>query len=99
MNPFTQQHDADTTESERSGRLILIFIWFTAVTIAGGFGFVIGLIGPKPFRHIQVFGTTLFHSTPFSLALYGMSAVGLILTILYIAVEIASRFDEQVPDS
>lgn len=99
MNPFTQQHDADTTESERSGWLVLTFIWFAAVTIAGGFGFAIGVIGPKPFSHIQVFGTTLFHPTPLGLALYGMSAAGLILTILYIAVEIASRFDEQVPDS
>lgn len=99
MNPFTRQHDADTTEPERSGRLVFIFVWFAAVTIAGGFGFIIGIIGPKPLRHMQIFGMTVFHSTPLSLALYGMSAVGLILTILYIAVEIASRFDEQVPGS
>lgn len=99
MNPFTQQHDVDTTESKRSGRLVLISVWFAAVTIAGVFGFVIGVIGPKAFGHIQIFGTTFFHPTPLGLALYGMSAVGIILTILYIAVRIASRFDEQVPDS
>ena len=99
MNPFTRQHEADTTESERSGRLIFIFVWFVAVTIAGGFGFFVGVIGPKALQHIRIFNIMVFHPTPLGLALYGMSVVGIVLTVLYIAVEIASRFDEHSPDS
>lgn len=99
MNPFTRQNDATANGSKRSGRAVFVFVWFVAVTIAGGFGFMVGVIGPKALRPIRIFGVTLFHPTPSGLALYGMSAVGLVLTMLFIAVEIALRFDEFNPES
>jgi uncharacterized BrkB/YihY/UPF0761 family membrane protein len=99
MKPFTWKQNAEKNDTERSGRAIFILVWFVAVVIAGGFGFMVGVIGPKALRHIRVFGVTVFHPTPLGLALYGMSAVGLALTMLYIAVEIASRFDEYAPES
>lgn len=99
MNPLAQQDSANTNESKRSGRLVFVLIWFVGVLIAGGFGFVVGIISPKALRHIRIFGLTVFHPTPFGMAIYGMSAVGLVLTILYTTVEIASRFDEQTSDS
>lgn len=98
MNPFTRQQDADRNESERSGRLVFIFVWLVAVAIAGGFGFLLGVIGPKALSHIQVFNVQVFHPTPVSMAIYGMSVIGVGLTLVYIAVEIASRFDEHAPE-
>ena len=98
MDLFTQQDGRNADGSERSGRLIFILIWFVAVVVAGGFGFIVGVIGPKALRHIRIFGVTVFHPTPLGLALYGMCAVGVILTLLYIAVEIASRVDEHSHD-
>lgn len=99
MDPSTQHQNETTNGSKRSGRLIFLLVWFVAVVIAGGFGFIVGVIGPKALRHIRVFGMTIFHPTPIGLALYGMIAVGFILTALYTAVEIASRFDEHAPNS
>lgn len=74
-----------------------MLIWFVAVMIAGGFGFLIGVIGPKALRHIQIFSVRIFHPTPLSLTAYGMSVVGFGLALLYIAVEIATRFDKHAP--
>ena len=99
MDLFTPQDSENTDESERSGRRIFILVWFLAVATAGVFGFMVGVIGPKALRHIGVFGVTIFHPTPVGLASYGMIAIGLILGSVYIAVEIASRFDDHATDS
>lgn len=80
--------------SSYSGQSILTGVFIGAVLIAGGYGAMIGTIRPEALRHITIEGITLFHPTRVGMALFGMSATGLFFACLFLALRLATHFDE-----
>lgn len=80
-------------KSQRSGRTVLFIVAVSAVVIGAVFGYVIGLVAPGAFGHIQFAGITLFHPTPSGIATYGALTTAIILGGIFGAVQFVSRFD------
>ena len=94
---FDRLQSTNETAAELSGRLVLTVVFVVALAIAGGYGYFIGSIGLKALQHIRLFGITVSHPTPFGMALYGMTMVGVVLGVLYIALRFAMRYDDHAP--
>lgn len=82
-------------EPARSGRALLLTVFVGAVSIAGGFGFLIGSIGPRALEAVSIFGVTLFRPTPVGMALYGVTITGLVLGTVYVGARVASNREER----
>lgn len=87
--------DETDREPERSGRALLAGVFVGAVLLAGGFGYLIGAIGPRALGSVGLFGVTLFRPTPVGMALYGMTVTGLALGVIYVGARIATRREER----
>ena len=85
--------DGETEERDReparSGKALLIVVFVGAMSVAGGFGYSIGSIGPRALGSVGVLGVTLFQPTPIGMALYGMTATGLALGTIYVGARVA----------
>lgn len=90
--------DERDREPERSGRALLGVVFVGAVSLAGGFGYFIGSIGPSALGSVGLFGVTVFEPTPIGMALYGMTVTGLVLGVLYVGARIAVRKEERPSD-
>ena len=76
------------------GRRVVLTVYAIAVSIAGGFGFVIGLIRPANLQAVNYLGLVTFEPTPLGLAVWGMLTVGTILGVGISLVVAVSRFTD-----
>ena len=95
--PFNRLRSTSETIAQPSGRAVVVLVFVGALAIAGGYGYLVGSIGPKALQHIRVFGVTVFHPTPLGMAFYGMSIAALVLGTIAIAAQVAKRVDDQAP--
>lgn len=84
---------ADT--EPQSGRRIVGWIFTTAITIAIGFGYFIGLVIRNDASVPISLFTLQFRPTPFNMAAYGGIAVALLLTIGFGLMTVASRREDR----
>lgn len=86
----------NSTNSARSGRRIVGWIFATALGIAVSFGYLIGnIIRNDVSASIGVLMFE-FRPTPFNMAAYGGIAVLVILGIVYVLMELVSRRESEV---
>ncbi|WP_254538819.1 DUF7520 family protein [Halomarina litorea] len=93
MMAFISTPTVSRVKSQRSGRTVLLIVAISAVVIGAVFGYVIGLVAPGVFGHIQVASVVRFHPTPSGLATYGALMTAVVLGGLFGAVQFVSRYD------
>ena len=80
-------------EPARSGRRLLLVVFVGALSLAGGFGYLIGSIGPQALGAVGVFGVTLFQPTPVGMALYGATITGFVLGVIALGARVAVNWE------
>ncbi|MFB6068574.1 MAG: hypothetical protein ABEJ90_01445 [Halobacterium sp.] len=93
------------SETEQSGRRVVLWMYAASVAVAGGFGYVLGVIflgsgGPSgplaegPAPQYGTVGPVTFELTPLNLAAFGVVAVGAMLGVgLAAIVYVSNRAD------
>lgn len=77
--------------SPRGSRVVLT-VYGVVVAIAGGFGYVVGLIRPDGLRTVHYLGLVAFEPTPTGLAVWGVLTVGTLLGVGLGLVVAVSRY-------
>ncbi|WP_353635586.1 hypothetical protein ABSL23_17190 (plasmid) [Halobacterium sp. NMX12-1] len=91
---------------EANGRGVVMWMYLSAVAVAGIFGYVLGIIiygngGPSgpltdggPAAQYGKIGPIVFELNPPNLAIFGLVAVGGLLGLGLLAISHASRYDD-----
>lgn len=77
---------------ESRGNRIVLLVFAVLLSVAGVFGFVIGLIRPEDLRTVEYLGLVAFEPTPLGLAAWGMLTVGTVLGVGLALVVAVSRY-------
>ncbi|ESS09074.1 MAG: hypothetical protein A07HN63_01284 [uncultured archaeon A07HN63] len=75
------------------GRKLLLALGGSMVLLGGILGLIVGANGGGTVAELTVAGPLTVPVTPFAMALYGMTVVGVALGSVYGLVTVASRFD------
>jgi hypothetical protein len=76
------------------GPRVVVTMAAIVVALAGGLGYVIGLIRPADLRPVSLLGVWTLQPTPLGLAVYGAVTVGVVLGVGILLVSLASRYDD-----
>lgn len=80
------------SESTTSGRRTVTFMALTALAIAAVFGYLIGIAIPNDAKNVGVLSVSV-QPTPFNMAVYGIGAVLLVGSAIYLLLRVTVRYD------
>ena len=74
-----------------SGRTVMLVVYVTVVTFAGGWGYLLGTLGIRDLQSVRLFFLIPLQPTPVGLAVYGIGTLGVGLGVLLLVIGFVSR--------